>query len=357
MGKMVCILLSSTTLNLYLTLKIGSPVCRKEVLNSVLKNPNMQHDERSLVIDGRDKIPRAPLKPQPKPKSSGQHESVIPLTETSINNEFEVSSTDIAVFKRVVQQIIHSDKPLTRLRNANSLDSPTVTQTRASSTISTNSSLEFRQTLYKDYHPKVAEYLSKLRDKGLLSERIDELVSEKAALEVERDARLRIGFTLDPDDEVFLEEVDTVLDGLAEKLEHLEREEADMRQECFAWGLVFEDGEPTSFQYQEQLAFNHEEDMRLNTNDHASDYIKYPLLLRHPGVGFNNLFDPKLNKELDETTYRINQWMLLQLRSSPLDVNLLARTFEGIVGKTQDDWQTAVLKLWHEDGAGAEQSF
>jgi hypothetical protein len=196
-----------------------------------------------------------------------------------------------------------------------------------------------------------------LRDKGLLSERIDELVSEKAALEVERDVRLRIGFTLDPDDEVFLEEVDTVLDGLAEKLEHLERDEADMRQACFALGLVVEDGEPTSFQYQEQLAFNHEEDMRLNTNDHASDYVKYPLLLRHPGVGFNNLFDPKLNKELDETAYRINQWMLLQLRSSPLDVNLLARTFEGIVGKTQDDWQTAVLKLWHEDGAGAEQSF
>jgi hypothetical protein len=196
-----------------LTFEIGSPVCRKEVLNFVLKNPKVQDDGRSLVANGRDKIPRAPshilvglppLKPQTKPKNSGQHESPISLTETSIDNEFEVNDTDIAVFKRVVQQIINSDKPLAGLRNANSLDLPTVTQTKASSSILTNFSLEFWQTAGRDYHPKVTKYLSKLGDKDLLSERIDELVAEKAALEVKRDAWLRDGFTLDPDDQVFL---------------------------------------------------------------------------------------------------------------------------------------------------------
>jgi hypothetical protein len=44
--------------------------------------------------------------------------------------------------------------------------------------------------------------------------------------------------------------------------------------------------------------------------------------------------------------------MLDKLRSSPLDVNLLARTFESVAGKTRDEWQLDVLKLWYKDGAG-----
>ena len=44
-------------------------------------------------------------------------------------------------------------------------------------------------------------------------------------------------------------------------------------------------------------------------------------------------------------------WILNRLRSSPLELNFLARIFEGTVGeKIQDDWQLSVLKFWHQDG-------
>jgi hypothetical protein len=116
-------------------------------------------------------------------------------------------------------------------------------------------------------------------------------------------------------------------------------------------GLIDEDLEPIEFfQKQEQAAFRHEWD--LDPEDQISDFIKYPLLLPGPrrirmkSEGYELIPEERS----DITTSRINKWMLDRLRSSPLEVNLLARTFEGIVGKAQGDWQSSVLQLWHKDG-------
>jgi len=48
-------------------------------------------------------------------------------------------------------------------------------------------------------------------------------------------------------------------------------------------------------------------------------------------------------------TTRINQWILDKLRISPLDVNLLASTFETVHGKISKDWPFHVLKFWYKD--------
>jgi hypothetical protein len=47
----------------------------------------------------------------------------------------------------------------------------------------------------------------------------------------------------------------------------------------------------------------------------------------------------------------IDQWLLHQLRSSPLDVNFLARTFEDFGDIGGEKWQFDVLAFWYKDGA------
>jgi hypothetical protein len=89
------------------------------------------------------------------------------LTEASIQKELDVNQDDITIFKRVVQQIDHSDKPLSDLSD-NTPDSPTVAQSGASSAISSNGHVETREIEDWDYHPYVDEYLSKLKDKAIL---------------------------------------------------------------------------------------------------------------------------------------------------------------------------------------------
>ena len=204
-----------------------------------------------------------------------------------------------------------------------------------------------------DYHPLVTKYLSKLGDLDLHRERLDEIVDEKVQLEEERDSRLRFGLMLDPDDQTWLDNSHKELHELSEKIRLLEKELEDMKQDCISKGLVDEYGEPTSFQWQEQGSFNGEEDM--NPQDEKSEYVKYPALLPHPGILKHEdcgNYEPKPDERSDTTTTRINKWMLEKLRCSPLDVNLLARTFEGVSGQTHiyEGWQFAVLDFWYRDG-------
>jgi hypothetical protein len=288
---MVCAPLSSTNLNPQLTLNNGSPACQKEVLNSVSSNPVVQHDGSASASENLAKRqPKAnlhPLKPQPTPRSSGQQESPTSLTETSIQKELEINEDDIAIFKRIVQQITRSDKPLSGLSNTNNLDSPSVTQRGASSAISRLRHTEPRQREDWEYHPLVYEYLLLLREIYRVSQRVYAPV---------------------------------------------------------------EDGEPTSFQRQEQTSFYRE--WGVNAGGQISDFIKPPFLLSRPRINHQKLeyCEPKPEEGSDILKDRVNEWILDKLCSSPLDVNLLARTFEKMAGKAQDDWQFDVVAFWHLDG-------
>ena len=206
-----------------------------------------------------------------------------------------------------------------------------------------------REIENSEYHPMVVEYLSKLGDLDLLQERLDEHLDEKESLELEKASRLRFGYALDPDDQDWLDTSHTVEDELIEKIKLLQKDLESSKQECFANGLVDEDGEPTNFERREQFTFRGEVDAQ-NQN---SEYVKYPLLLlRRRGVKHEEAveFEPRPDEKSDTTSSRINEWMLEKLRMSVLDVNLLARTFEAWVGGINDEWQLSVLKLWYKDG-------
>jgi hypothetical protein len=201
-----------------------------------------------------------------------------------------------------------------------------------------------------EYHPSVARYLSKMGDLDLLQERLEDLLDEKRLLEEERVKRLRFGLTLNVEDQQWLENAHNQEDELSEKIRFLEKDLEIMKQDCVSRGLVDADGEPVDFQIREQRSFDGEED--LDPLEHRSEYVKYPLLIPHPGMKPRNFeaYGPEPDEKSDFTTIRINEWLLQQLRTSALEVNLLARTFQNLSGAIDDRWQTAVLMGWYRDG-------
>jgi hypothetical protein len=101
-----------------------------------------------------------------------------------------------------------------------------------------------------EYHPLVVEYFSKMGDLDLFHERLQELMEEKESLEAERESRYRFGLELAPDDLVWLEGSQTLIDELSQKIRLVEQDVESKKQECMFKGLVGEDGEPSG------LAFN-----------------------------------------------------------------------------------------------------
>jgi predicted nuclease with TOPRIM domain len=214
-----------------------------------------------------------------------------------------------------------------------------------------------------EYHPLVARYLSKMGDLDLLQERLEDLLDEKRTLEQERERRLRLGLSLMRGDQQWLENIPGAEEDLCEKIRILQKDLEVMKQDCLAQGLVDADGEPVGFQIHEQRSFDGEED--LNPLDQKSEYVKYPLLLPHPGVKpptyereitnpserSNRTIMRESSSEPYDTTGRINDWLLQRLRGSALDVNLLARTFQALSGTINSPrhWQISVLRVWFRD--------
>jgi hypothetical protein len=201
-----------------------------------------------------------------------------------------------------------------------------------------------------EYHPLVSKYLSRLGDLDLLRERLDDLIEEKENLLLEKASRQRFGRYLDPDDQEWLNNSQQHHDELVKEVREMELELQELKRDCLAQGLIDEEGEPTSFQTQEQSTFPKEQD--IDPQNHQSEYVKYPLLLPKPGVKHEDIIatDPVPDQNSDLTTSRINTWILEKLRMSPLDVNLLASIFENAFGSIKEGWESAVLKFWYEDG-------
>ncbi len=94
------------------------------------------------------------------------------------------------------------------------------------------------------------------------------------------------------------------------------------------------------------------EEEDIDPRDHISEYVKYPLLLPHPGQKHedNEKYEPRPDVASVTATTRINAWILDKLRISPLDVSLLASTFESRHGRIFTGWEVRVLSVWYEDG-------
>lgn len=199
-------------------------------------------------------------------------------------------------------------------------------------------------------HPLAKAFLSKLGDTYLLYEELSDLTDEKNRLEAEANARLRISWSLSSGEQAFLDNFVATKAQIEQKISSLETELEGRRQDCRSRGLIDENDEPTSLISQEKGHFSDEEGLR--TGNTISEYVKFPVLLPRPGGKLEVDVDiDSLLLEPDEVKHnRVNQWLLDNLRSSPLEVRLLASTFEDLRGEPTERWQFYVLSVWYKDG-------
>jgi hypothetical protein len=206
----------------------------------------------------------------------------------------------------------------------------------------------------QEFHPLVAKYLSRVGDVEILKERLDEHLEERYILEEEKELRQGLGHDLAEPAQKWLDSYSNTETLLMNQLEEAELEVANLRANCFSRGLVDEEGNPTDFESQEQRYFVND----FSTEKERSEYVKYPLLIPRP-LSRVQLKDPALDSEesLDDSSNIVSQWLLQQLRSSPLDVNLLARISESLFSYiNREKWQQNVVKYWYKDSTKNEET-
>jgi len=218
---------------------------------------------------------------------------------------------------------------------------------------SPTSSIKSGSSFGTESHPLVAKYLSKLGDVDILQERFDWRVEEKFQLEGERESRALVNLELPLASQTWLDNYEIEEEELLKQLDKAEEEAEQLKQECLMQGLVDEDGNPTDFERQERETFSRDVD----AGSEKSEFVKFPNLLPRHGTKQTDFRDsgPKEEEYTDSAGDHINQWLLHQLRSSPLYVSLLASTFESNFGQIErQEWEKEVLALWYKDGARKE---
>lgn len=263
------------------------------------------------------------------------------LLQNILNNrEYEMQKMEAALDER------WNEEPHSQYEPVSPIDSPPQ---------SNYSGSEFSQ----DFHPLVAEYLSKLGDVEIFRERLEWHSEEKLTLEAEKDRRGRVELKLPEPDQKWLDSYSAAEQTLQKQLEEAEEVSDRLRMQCYALGLIDEEGDPLDFERQERQTFIADE---IDAGAEISDFVRFPLLLPYPGNKDEALPDPSpppddtegedMHERIDPSD-RINGWLLEKLRNSPLDVNLLVRTFEQIVGHTIEGerWQFDVLSFWYNDGS------
>jgi hypothetical protein len=206
--------------------------------------------------------------------------------------------------------------------------------------------------VHQIYHPLVAEYFSKLGDVDIFRERLERHQEEREALEAERETRQRVNLSLAPENQAWLGQADELQNEMLKDLVEAEADAEELKRKCLVAGLLDENGEPKDFQTQEQEAFAG--DVDVDAKGQKSDYVKFPNLLPQHGTKDMKFkaSAPRPEEQSESAGDHINQWLLHSLRSSPLDVNLLARTFEAEVGNFEaPKWETDVRNHWYRDGA------
>ncbi|KAG9230907.1 hypothetical protein BJ875DRAFT_408011 [Amylocarpus encephaloides] len=201
--------------------------------------------------------------------------------------------------------------------------------------------------LYK-FHPQVDVFLSRLGDLDLLRERLDDLLMEYEHLREEEVKLARVGRGINSGNQSFIDGFEVAHRELLQQIRLTGREVHIMRQDCLKRRLIDENDEPTDLKVQEEIQFVEEKELELLHS--TSDYVKYPLLLPRPGkkAGLTRS-ELAHDKTTDSTSKRINEWLLEKLRISPLDVMLLASTFEKKGCKIDERWEVCVLAFWFND--------
>ncbi|KAL5326816.1 hypothetical protein ACEPPN_004505 [Leptodophora sp. 'Broadleaf-Isolate-01'] len=120
-----------------------------------------------------------------------------------------------------------------------------------------------------------------------------------------------------------------------------------LRFMCRYFLPVREDGNIKDFDVREKETFANEADV--DAGKETSGYAKFPILISEPGGQISHVDEPTVDQEEPrlDFNFAVNKWLLRQLRMSPLEVNLLSRTYElqyGMINE-REKWQHDLLRL------------
>ena len=195
---------------------------------------------------------------------------------------------------------------------------------------------------FTEYHPTMAEYLSRLGDADLLKERLWNLRAERASVVEEQISRQQIGLTLDPDSQEFLDNFVETEKHISEEIAAAEEDIRLLKMECESQGLL----EPTD-------ELPHDIDSKETLLEQPVVYTEDPLLLlwrdKCPAFFVN---DSTHSQDAISITEYINTWLLHQLCQSSFEIHRLrsAPELEHLHVDNQR-FRDLVLDLWLQDEA------
>jgi hypothetical protein len=216
------------------------------------------------------------------------------------------------------------------------------------------------------YHPLYEAYLSRLGDADLCREAIAELMIEHDNLLHAQELRWRVGMELSPDDQTTLGNFPAAETKLLNELRRIDEDVELLRLECVQEGLVDEKESQNEVELEVQdVEGGNDEEIDLSQTligslePEQADYNKYPLLLEKPEEKEDENKSKVLLTDFKEGDVgdRITCWLLHKLRTSGLEVELLARHTDGLDRNADTQkWQKEVLEFWFFDGANLPPS-
>jgi hypothetical protein len=318
----------------------GSPICQKEVLHSVLDKPNKDHAmTRSPPKDIGNKQAELDLRTArypkhiPKPNLSGQQRSTASLEEGAMSEEPEANEEEIAIFKSVVQQIVQLHETPSDV----ALDSHP--RSGIGDRDKTESIISECDTEIALLLSLVNSYISEKRRMEVCRENLEQLVKQTEELQEKRRRHISMDFADNAQDQKCFEISKTIEQAL-DTLVLSEGKASQLKQDCFSRGLVDEDGSLIAFLRRVDRCFFYEEG--LDQGDQPSEYAKFPTLLVNPAT-LNQQLLPDSDQFGTRGQYtcttkenKFNQWLLRNLRSSPLNVHQLEGFHRGNHGADRD---------------------
>jgi hypothetical protein len=221
------------------------------------------------------------------------------------------------------------------------------TDDRESRPSSSASSVSGISDIDQKFHPLVSKYLSSVGAVNILRERLEDQAEEKYALEQESARKERVNLRLSDENQKWLDEFPSNEALLLRQLQAAQEEGDSLKMECLSLGFIDDNGNPTGLEVQERKSLEKDVD----AGRENSEFVKFPLLMSHQRSKQVSFYKSASGSGTPHSGDDINQWLLDQLRSSPLYVNLLARTYENEFGHIEsEDWQLDVLAFWYKDG-------
>jgi len=199
-----------------------------------------------------------------------------------------------------------------------------------------------------DYHPLHATYLSRMGDLDLAWERYDNLMEEREVLM----SKLSPGKGSDEGYNVLLQDLLGQATTLRSEITVIQEDIKRLKAQCLDGGIVLADTSDPSFS---EIGTKNSSSGGSMLSTGLSNYVKFPVLQPQPEEK-----DGALTTELEASgpSDRINQWILDELRTSPLEVNLLMRSTSQMMEnldpalRANDDsqQQKTGLPFWTRDG-------